>query len=193
MTSPESTSSRLLAYGTLACGATAMLSGNAEAATVVTINSASYDTGLATLGTVSATNKGYPNKGYLHFSGTGVAFPNGTLFHRGNDSTVVTPSGSAGTNFQFSNNGPVNGALANSSDNWFYAFGSTDNSQRVWLQLHFGNSSTTDFSIVTAVIPTSAGELPSASAAAAAVPETSSLALLSLGAAGLLKRRRRAA
>ena len=196
MITPESSSSRLRVYSTLACGATAVIAGNAEAATIVPINSGSYDTGLSNLGTVQSTNI-VGDKGYLNFSGSGVSVPSANgFFQRGSDTTNVNLSGS-GTSFRFSDyvapqTIPQNGAQLSSNDNWFYAVGSTDNTQRMWLQLEFGSQSNVGFSIVKAVIPSFAGELPNA-AAASAVPETSSLALLSLGAAGLLKRRRRAA
>lgn len=192
MITPESSSSRLRVYSTLACGATAVIAGNAEAATIVPINSGSYDTGLSNLGTVQSFTD-VNDKGYLSFSGSGVSVPSANgLFQRGSDTTNVSLSASD-TSFRFSDYmTPQNGAQLNSSDNWFYAVGSTDNTQRMWLQLEFGPETNLGFSIVKAVIPSFAGELPNA-AAASAVPETSSLALLSLGAAGLLKRRRRAA
>jgi hypothetical protein len=200
MTNSESSSKRLLAYGSLACGATALVSGNAEAATVVDVNATSYNTGLSDIGTVGTTfNPSAPfgPKAYLTFTaGSGVsAQQNGSynIFSRSTDSS--SPMGfQTSSSFLYSlNNGPSNGALLNSNDNWLFAKGVNDPNQQLWLQLQFGATTGSGFSIVRAVIPSTPGELPTAAAASAAVPETSSLALLSLGAAGLLKRRRRAA
>ena len=195
MNTPESSnSSRLLAYGTVACGATAMLAGNAEAATIVNVNSSTYATGLSDLGTFQTTTT---LKGYLRVIGsTGVSSPSadGVFVQRAASATNVTFSGSTTSGFAIGyGSSGWNGVQMNSSDNWFYAVASSNPSQRMWLQLQFGGSMTSGFTIVKAVIPDVVGELPSASHAANAVPETSSLALLSLGAAGLLKRRRRAA
>jgi hypothetical protein len=195
MTTLTTSSNRLLAYGSLACSATAFLPGSAEAATVINVNAGSYNTGLSNLGTIVSTSyKGY---GYLHFTGTGVSRisgPGDDDFDRGANTESVTPIAGSRTTIWFMDYSmPVSGAVSNSDDNWFYAIGAADNSQRMWIQFQLGNHSNSGFSIVNLVIPDFAGELPSASHAANAVPETSSLALLSLGAAGLLKRRRRAA
>lgn len=196
MNSPAPISNRLLAYGSAACGAAAVLTGNSEAATIINVNASSYNTGLSNLGTISATG-GYKGTANLHFSGTGVSLisgPGNDHFDRAVDIGTVTPRTGSSVNFQFLGEygESVSGSARNSSDNWFYAFGATDSSQRMWIQLQFGGYGTSGFSVVKLVIPSFEGELPSASHAAA-VPESSSLALLSLGAVGLLKRRRRAA
>lgn len=196
MSNPTTSSNRLLAYGSLACGATALLSGNAEAATIINVNASSYDTGLSNLGTISSSSKG--PYGYLRFSGTGVSqvtgLANGQI-DQASSTQTVTPNTEVSLNsfLVISYGSGASGALSNSSDNWFYAFGAADNSQRMWIQFQLGTQAGSGFSVVKVVIPDFAGELPSASHAASAVPETSSLALLSLGAVGLLKRRRRAA
>ena len=201
MTNSESSSKRLLAYGSLACGATALVSGNAEAATVVNVNATSYNTGLSDIGTIGTTfNPGAPlgPKAYLTFTaGSGVSVvQNGSNnnFSRSTDSSSSPGSQTFFSGVLYSLNSASNlGSLLDSSDNWLFAKGVNDPNQQVWLQLHFGATTGSGFSIVNAVIPSTPGELPNAAAAATAVPESSSLALLSLGAAGLLKRRRRAA
>lgn len=186
-------SSRLFAYGTLTCGATALLSGNLEAATVIEIDSSTYDTGFSSIGTISSTLNG--EKGNINFSGSGVSVTYGDLFLRASDATqVVMEPGTSSQSFSFSNaDSPKGSAQLNSSDNWFYAVGAADATQRMWLQLRFGPSGNEGFQIVAALKLDEGEVIDNAAAASAAVPETSSLALLSLGAMGLLKRRRRAA
>ena len=187
-------SCRLLAYGSLTCGATALLSSNVEAATLVQVYASSYDTGLSSFGTISSTVQTEGTKAYVTFSGTGVSLPSGNTFRRGSDTSAFTVQAGSGTQFTFINGtNSKGGSELNSSDNWFYAVGSQDATQRMWLQLHFGNSTNEGFQIVPALILGEGETIDNAAAAATAVPETSSLALLSLGAAGLLKRRRRAA
>jgi hypothetical protein len=189
-------SSRLFAYGTLTCGTTALLSGNVEAATVVPINASSYDTGLSNFGTISSSVQtgGEMDKAYVAFSGTGVSFPNGSSFRRASDTSPATVQAASSTQFAFIDGAaPKGSSELNSSDNWFYAVGSQDPTQRMWLQFHFGDSMNEDFSVVAALVLDAGETIDNPAAAAAAVPETSSLALLSLGAASLLKRRRRAA
>jgi len=188
-------SCRLLAYGSLTCGATALLSSNVEAATLVQVYASSYDTGLSNFGTISSTVQTEGTKAYVTFSGSGVSFPYGNIFRRSSDTSAFTlQPGASGTQFTFINGtNSKGGSELNSSDNWFYAVGSQDATQRMWLQLHFGNSTNEGFQIVSALILGEGETIDNAAAAATAVPETSSLALLSLGAAGLLKRRRRAA
>lgn len=188
---------RLLAYGSLALGATGMASHHAEAATVVDVNAATFDSTLSNFGTIGfaqRVDEVNGPKGDVTFSGTGVTVHQGLnsgapiqqatedVLSPDLDPTVAILY-SGGTN-------PKGGAYLNSDNNWIYATGATDPDQRLWLQMEFGDG-TGGGTIVTAIYPSFAGELPDAAAAASLVPEPSALALLSLGASGLLARRRR--
>lgn len=189
---------RLRAYGSTALSTTALLASHSDAATVVDINANTYDTQMAGIGIISRFGSGgeYTSSG-INIS-TAVKQPMGSDFRRGTDSSVVEFEffNSANnfnyttTDFEFSS--AVNGAQLNSSDNWFYAKQS-NGSNAVWLQFQFGGSGDgTGFSIIKAVVPSTPGELTTASAASS-VPEPSSMALLALGASGLLIRRRQKA
>lgn len=205
MQTTKSTPNRLLAYGSLALGSTSILATQADAATVVDINSTFYDTGLSGIGVIqdySTSRNGY-GKTYttssVEATGT-VRIPLSGVFKRSTDTTPVTFSGES-VRFEYADTSyigggqteerAVNGAILNSSDNWFYAVDDVDGTQRLWLQFDFGNNDGT-FSIVKAVIP-GEGETIDNAAAASAVPESSTMALLALGATGLLIRRRREA
>ena len=190
--------SRLRAYSSAALGATAVLATHADAATVVPVNSATFDTTFSSLGTVSRGSRELFSNEFQTVAFTGsAAYTQSNYFHRGNDTATVIIDTIGRNSFDYAKSyapGDTNSssaALLNSDDNWFYAVGETDNSQRVWLQFQFGDGEGNGFSIVNAVYPDYEGELPSAFAAANAVPEPSALALLTLGASGLLARRRR--
>lgn len=189
----------LRTYGSTALGSTALLASQSDAATVVDVNASFYDTGLSAIGTVERTGTGDPENWSFVTIPTYVPKQTGTFFRRGTDESTVAFSTSTSRNFDyaFSNSSenpfsPKNGAELNSSDNWFYA-SSPDGTQRVWLQFQFGGGAdSSNFSIIKAVYPDAVGELPSAQSAAA-VPEPSAIALLSLGVSGLLIRRRKQA
>ncbi len=191
---------RLLSYGSLTLGATTLLSGNADAATVVIVNSTSYNTGLSNIGTatLAVTPAGSYFKGQFQLGGQLVGTGE-NVFQRGGSGVSFTPDGSFdGPTIDYSSSFFLNmqsGAVVG-SDNWLYAVSSVDSSQRVWLQMNFNQvtgSNPVTGSIVKAVFPSFAGELPTAQAASSAVPEPSAMALLSLGATGLVMRRRRRA
>lgn len=180
---------RCLTYGSLTFGSMAMTPSALDAATVVDVNTKPFDTGLSAIGSVAFANLAFSDNFFLLFSSI-VLHAEGEEFRRGDDNSPISPYGGDFGLGYTSDGLPLNGALLNSTDNWFYAISETDNSQRVWLQFHFtGDGNGT---IVKAVFPSFIGELPSA-AAAAAVPEPSSLLLLSLGTSGLLIRRRKSA
>lgn len=205
METNQSTPNRLLAYGSLALGSTTILATQADAATVVDIDNNTYDTSFAGIGVVQhysvishGNDKTYTTRG-VDIT-VGVSSPGGDFFRRSTDATQVTVSGS-NTRFAYAQTQQgnytetqtvaLNGAQLNSTDNWFYAVDEVDTDQRLWLQFSFGNNDG-NFSIVKAVIP-EAGETLDNAAAASAVPEPSAMALLALGAGGLLIRRRREA
>lgn len=199
--SDSSTSPRLLSYGSVALGATALLSGNSDAATVVNVNATSYNTGLANIGTVTLSTTVTPIseyttwfKGDVGLGGT-LAGSTESFFQRGGSGVSFTPDSTTDpVSLRYFDGNFINGAVVG-SDNWLYAVSSVDSNQRVWLQFDFQpvTSTTVNGSILKAVFPTSIGELPSAQLASTAVPEPSALALLSLGASGLVLRRRRRA
>jgi PEP-CTERM motif len=194
ITSPVSQPSRLLSYSSLVLGTTAVVTTHTDAATVLNVNASTYDSGLSNIGTVGFLSVAGPygfNKSDVSFSGTGVSSPS-PVFSRAADTSVVTFAGSAQSIRYNYGTTSANDAQVG-SDNWFYAVGAADNTQRVWLQLNFGSGGGSQFSIIKAVIPDTVGELSNAAAAAAAVPEPSALVLLSLGATGLAARRRRSA
>jgi hypothetical protein len=183
---------RLRAYGSTALGTTALLASHSDAATVVDVNGTTYSTGLSGIGDIARAGSGGLYQSASVTTSAFVLKQSGyNFFQRGNNITAVAFSANPISSFQYSYQGnqAQKGAVLNSSDNWMLAR-STDSTQEVWLQFSFGdNGDGTDFSILKAVFPDTVGELPSA-ASASAVPEPSALALLSLGASGLLIRRR---
>ena len=189
---------RLRAYGSTALGTTALLASHSDAATVVDVNGTTFNTGLSGIGIVGRSGDGSASTISSVTFSSYLAKQTSGYFRRASDATAVSfDETGTSRNFFYANvssegvAAPKQGAALNSSDNWFYA-ASSDKTQRVWLQFQFGGSANgTDFSIVKAVFPETVGELPSAQSAA--VPEPSALALLSLGASGLLIRRRKLA
>ncbi|WP_035612686.1 PEP-CTERM sorting domain-containing protein [Haloferula sp. BvORR071] len=199
----SSTSSRLLSYGSLTLGTTALLSGNADAATVVNVNATSYNTGLANIGTVSLSTTSFTfpvppytptYKGRITLGDNLVGTAEAPFQRAGSGVSFAPDTTTDSSLIEYWNGGTVNGAVLG-SDNWLYAVSNTDSSQRVWLQFNFNMTTSTAVtgSIIKAVFPSSIGELPTAQLASSAVPEPSALALLSLGAGGLVLRRRRRA
>ncbi len=191
------TPNRLRTYGSLALGSTALLATHADAATIVDVNATSFNTTFSGIGTVDHLTTTSFNYLYSYVrTGSNILLPIGTTFRRASDTATVGSSTYSTSQIQYGKtylgvSDPYQGALLNSSDNWFYATAASNTNQRVWLQFQFGNGDGSGFSIIKAVYPSSPGELPSAFAASTAVPEPSALALLTLGASGLLVRRRR--
>jgi hypothetical protein len=207
METNQSTPSRLLAYGSLALGSTTILATQADAATVVDVNSTTYNTGLSGIGTIahnsnSGSEFGDPNKAYTdsYVTFSSAVATNGQFLRGSDTDSQARPSGSI-TTFQYGrsgwNGGPRNSAELNSSDNWFYVNAANDSTQRAWLQFHFGDASESgDFSIVKAVFLDEGDTIDNAYAASnvSAVPEPSHMAaLFAMGASGILLSRRRQA
>lgn len=190
---------RLRAYSSTALGTTALLASQSDAATIINVNSSTFNTGLSNIGTISRTGTGVPySNSSIQVTGSFLMTDKmSSTFRRGNDANPATfvPASASSVNYAFNNYGgssAQSNAILNSSDNWFYFKGPTNQSQQVWLQFKFGGlGDGSGFSIVKAVYPDSPGQLTNALAASTAVPEPSALALLSLGASGLLVRRRR--
>lgn len=197
-TTPLCQLSRLRTYSSLAIGATALLGAHSEAATIIDVNAATFETTFSSIGTVGtkAVITGAYESRYVTFSEPVYISNKG--FYRGTDAATVARSFFQVNDFayfsKFSSYPPDSANNAErGSDNWLPVSGGSDDSQQLWLQFDFGFDEGNSFSIVKAVYPDYEGELLSAFDAANAVPEPSALALLALGASGLLVRRRRQA
>lgn len=191
MKTKVATSHRLLAYGSIALGSTAVLATQADAATIVDINSNTYDTGFEGIGTIELFSSSSEMAGKTYVTSqveftVGAKMTAGGFFRRSADDIPVSFFGSdylfsygntTSPNPGFVEQTGQNGALLNSTDNWFYAVAEDDGSQRLWLQFSFGNNDG-NFSIVKAVIPGEGETINNAAAAASAVPEPSAIALL---------------
>lgn len=191
---------RLRAFGSTALSTTALLASHSDAATVVDVNGTSYNTGLAGIGTIGRSGNGGIYQGASVTTSATIMMASEFLhFRRGNDGgpvefSIYTTNGFQYSYKNFQGHQARNGAVLNSGDNWLYAKSNVDPDQQVWLQFQFGSlGNGTDFSILKAVFPDSPGQLNTALAASTAVPEPSALALLSLGASGMLIRRRKQA
>lgn len=191
-------SKRLRSYGTAAVGTTAVLATQAEAATVLMPGSPDFNTtleGIAGILSVSSSGTSTPTT-YVNFS---IGVQTDKNFRRGTSTSSITLGSAKNSLYfaEFNKNGQrvsAFDAALNSTDNWLYVRNNSDSTKGGWLQFSFGNGSVEEgFSVVKLVAVDSVNEIPTAAGAATAVPEPSALALLSLGASGLLIRRRRVA
>lgn len=205
MTDPNAPKNRLLAYTGLAAAATTFASSHAEAATVVNLGPGTrvYDTTITGIGSISLLSYTSGNaKSAVEFSSLVniYEFDSTNIILRGDNSTALTTS-FEGTRFTYASisdgpppdyapvASPKNGAQLNSADNWLFVHATTPEEGGAWIQFYLDGTNTGYLASV--VIPDFEGELPSAASAAALVPEPSALMLLSLGATGVLARRKR--
>jgi hypothetical protein len=194
MKSSTQFSSRLAAYLTAGVSA-GCLAGQAEAAIVVTF----YGPGAQSSSTVPATPAGIQvgSTGgygglYVVDSGTATAgFGGGVYFTNGSN---ITPS-SYGYGEYFRAGSPNNGAVLNSDQNYanisFNPGGVDDGVYEAVAQFYLDGAGGGYLVAVARNDDNSALSISAGKAAIDAVPEPSALALLALGAGGLIARRKR--
>lgn len=205
MTDPNAPKNRLLAYTGLAAAATGFASSHAEAATVVNLGPGTrvHDTTITGIGSISLISYVNTNtKSAVEFSNSVNIYqfdPSNIILHGENNAPLTTSNAGTRLSYAWSSVGPApdytvsaspkNGAQLNSADNWLFVHALTPEEGSAWIQFYLDG--TNSGYLASLVIPDFEGELPSAASAAALVPEPSSLMLLSLGATGVLARRKR--